>query len=253
MDRYTPDRCAGRGTARLPNLETAVAAAQKLGRQWIGIDITNLSIALMKYRLDKMFPGITYQVEGKPRDMDGAMDLEKRDRYQFQWWALWLVKAQPLGGQSGSRTGKKGSDRGIDGVITFFDDNSDQPKRAVVQVKSGHVKSDDIRDLVGTVERETAAMGVFITLEEPSRDMVTEAVTAGHYHSPGWNKDYPRLQILTVADLLKGQARVEMPPEFQTFQQVRPVPTHAQVALFGAGNVDESADDADDDELEDEA
>ena len=74
----------------------------------------------------------------------------------------------------------------------------------LVQVKSGHVKSGDIRDLRGTVEREGAAIGVFITLEEPSRDMVTEAASAGHYHSPAWGRDYPRIQILTIAQLLAG-------------------------------------------------
>jgi site-specific DNA-methyltransferase (adenine-specific) len=217
---------------------TAIAAAQKLGRQWIGIDITSLSIALMKYRLDAMFPSITYQVEGEPQDMDGAIDLAKRDRYQFQWWALSLIRAQPLGGEVGSRTGKKGSDQGIDGIKAFFDDNSGQPKRIIVQVKSGHVKAGDVRDLVGTVEREKAAIGVFITLEDSTRDMRTEATTAGFYHSPGWNRDFPKLQILTVAELLKGPSRVDMPPEYLTWKQAQRVasdPTHAQAALFGAG------------------
>lgn len=231
---------------------TAIAAAQKLGRQWIGIDITNLAIALMKYRLDKMFPGIEYRVEGEPKDMDGARDLAQRDRYQFQWWALFLVRAQPLGGQAGRRDVKKGSDRGIDGVIAFLDDNSGQPKRAIVQVKSGHVKSGDIRDLVGTVEREKAAIGVFLTLEEPSPDMVKEALTAGVYHLSGWNRDYPKLQILTIADLLKGHAVVALPPELRTFKEaprVKQNPTHAQVTLFGAGVSDE-IDDEDDDVMD---
>lgn len=229
---------------------TAIAAAQKLGRQWIGIDVTSLATTLIKYRMDKLYPGIAYRVEGEPKDMDGANELAQRDRYQFQWWALWLVKAQPLGGQAGSRDGKKGSDKGIDGVIAFLDDQSGQPKRAIVQVKSGHVNSALIRDLVGTVEREKAAMGVFITLEPPTADMTKEAVTAGFYHSPGWNKDYPRLQILTVADLLKGHARLEMPPDNRTYnqaQRVRPDPTHAQAALFAGGVADDAGDEGDDD------
>jgi site-specific DNA-methyltransferase (adenine-specific) len=202
---------------------TAVAAAQKLGRSWIGIDITHLSIALMKYRLEAMFPGITFDVQGEPKDMGAAQQLAQDDRYQFQWWALSLIRAQPLGGQDGSRTGKKGSDRGIDGVISFIDDTSAQPKRVIVQVKSGHVKSGDIRDLKGTMQREEAPIGVFITLEDPSRDMVTEATTAGFYHSPGWGRDYPALQILTIADLMQRRARVQMPPEYQTFKQAQRV------------------------------
>ncbi len=204
---------------------TAIAAAQKLERQWIGIDITHLSIALQKYRLEDMFPGIKFAVKCEPEDLGGAKDLATRDRYQFQWWALSLVKAKPLGGQEGSKTGKKGSDKGIDGVITFIDDAYDKPKRVLVQVKSGHVKSGDIRDLVGTVQRENAAIGVFITLEPPSRDMSTEAVTAGYYESPGWNQKYLRIQILTITELLKG-ARIDMPPQFGTFKQATKVKLH---------------------------
>src|SRR6266536_1989940 len=102
------------------------------------------------------------------------------DILPFQWWALSLIRAKPLGGQEGSKTGKKGSDKGIDGVINFIDDGTGKPKRVVVQVKSGHVKSGDIRDLIGTMG-DTAEMGVFITLEAPSRDMLTAAVSAGFY------------------------------------------------------------------------
>lgn len=201
---------------------TAIAAAQKLGRKWIGIDITHLSIALQKYRMEAMFPGIKFKVVGEPKDIGAAKQLAQEDRYQFQWWALSLIRARPLGGQEGSREGKKGSDKGIDGVIAFIDDNTGKAKRVMVQVKSGHVNSSHIRDLVGTVQREQAAIGVFITLEDPSRDMVTEAVKSGFYHSPGWNKDYPRIQILTIAELLQG-AEVKMPPQFGTFKQAQRV------------------------------
>jgi site-specific DNA-methyltransferase (adenine-specific) len=197
---------------------TAVAAAQKLGRRWIGIDITHLSIALQKYRLDAMFPGINYAVVGEPEDVGSAGQLAHDDRYQFQWWALSLVKARPLGGQEGSKAGKKGSDRGVDGVITFIDESSGKAKQILVQVKSGHVKSGDIRDLKGTLEREKAAIGLFITLEPSSRDMDEEAAAAGFYHSPGWNRDYPKLQILTVQQLLSG-GEVKMPPSAMTFKQ----------------------------------
>ncbi len=201
---------------------TAIAAAQKLDRKWIGIDITHLSIALQKYRLEAMFPGIQFDVVGEPEDVAAARHLAQSDRYQFQWWALSLVRAKPLGGQQGSKKGKKGSDRGIDGVITFIDDNTDRPKRVLVQVKSGQVKSADIRDLVGTVQREQAAIGVFITLEPPSANMLTEAVSAGYYHAPGWNRDYPRIQILTIEELLHG-ATVQTPPQYGTFKQPKRV------------------------------
>src|SRR5712692_3645931 len=149
---------------------TAIAAAQKLGRKWIGIDITHLSIAIMKSRLATMFPGIKFNVIGEPTDIGSARQLAHEDRYQFQFWATSLIRAKPLGAQEGSKIGKKGSDKGIDGVIAFVEGGG-SVKRVLVQVKSGHVKSGDIRDLIGTVQREQAAIGIFITLEEPSRDM----------------------------------------------------------------------------------
>ena len=149
---------------------TTIAGAQQLDRRWIGSDITHLSIALQKYRLKDSFELVEkkdYDVIGEPEDFSSALQLAEDDRYQFQWWALSLIKARPLGGQSGSRRGKKGSDKGIDNVIAFIDDKNGKPKRILVQVKSGKVKSGDIRDLRGAVEREEAAMGIFITLGGP--------------------------------------------------------------------------------------
>ena len=204
---------------------TAIAAAQKLNRKWIGIDVTHLSIALQKHRLKDMFdlkPGKDYQVVGEPVSIGGAQQLAKDSRYQFQFWALSLVQARPLGGVEGSKQGKKGSDRGIDGVITFIDDPREKPKRALIQVKSGHVKSGDVRDLRGTVEREDAAAGIFITLEPATRDMEKEAVTAGSYHSPLVKRDFPKIQILTVEELLNG-AEPKLPIVRGTFKQAERV------------------------------
>jgi site-specific DNA-methyltransferase (adenine-specific) len=197
-----------------------VAAAQKLGRKWIGIDVTHLSISLMKYRLKDMFGLVEkqdYTVTGEPEDLESAHALAHSDRYQFQWWALSLVQAKPLGGDGG-KEGKKGSDKGMDGMLSFMDEK-DKLQRVLVQVKSGHVKSGDVRDLRGVVEREGAAMGVFITLEPPSSDMLTEAVSAGYFTSRTWQKDYPRIQILTIEELLAGKG-IEMPPSaYGTFKQ----------------------------------
>jgi site-specific DNA-methyltransferase (adenine-specific) len=210
---------------------TTIAAAEKLGRKWIGIDITHLSISLLKYRLEGMFPGIKFNVVGEPTSIDGARQLAKEDRYQFQWWALSLVRAKPLGGQEASREGKKGSDKGIDGVINFIDDNSGMPKRVLVQVKSGHVQASDIRDLRGTVEREKAAIGAFLTLDEPTKEMVREAISAGFYHSGGWQRNYPKIQILPMEKLLQG-TQLEMPPAFGTFRQARRAETDATQTAF---------------------
>ena len=207
---------------------TAIAAAHKLGRKWIGIDITHLSIALQKYRLQDMFElvsGTDFAVIGEPATVDGARELARdsanEGRYQFEWWALSLVRAKPVGGSAGSRRGKKGADQGIDGVINFFDEDDKgkkKPQKVVAQVKSGKVKSGDIRDLKGAVEREGAAIGVFITLEHPTGAMIKEALAAGWYESPAWGKKYRRLQILTIGDLFEG-AGVDMPPQHGTHQR----------------------------------
>jgi len=186
---------------------TALVAAQKLNRRWIGIDITHLAITLMRNRLRDSFSGIQFEVIGEPVDLASARALARQDRYQFQWWALGLIKARPLGEK------KKGADKGIDGVIQFIDDPSGKAKRAVVQVKSGHVGVNALRELKAVAAHD--AQGIFITLEPPTGPMQTEAISTGFYHSPGWNKDYPKIQILTIEELLHGKT-VDMPPQTQT-------------------------------------
>ncbi len=193
---------------------TAIAAAQKTGRKWVGIDITHLAIAMHKSRLMDMFniePLKDYDVIGEPEDITAARQLARDDRYQFQWWALSLVKAKPVGGEEGSKRGRKGSDKGIDGIITFIGETERNLQNVIVQVKSGKIKSGDIRDLIGTVDNQKAAFGIFITLEEPTPDMVTEAVKAGYYVSNLWQQKYPKIQILTINALLSGTT-IQMPP-----------------------------------------
>jgi site-specific DNA-methyltransferase (adenine-specific) len=205
---------------------TTVAAAQKLGRHWIGIDITHLSITLQKYRLQEMFPDITFRVIGEPQSVSGARKLAEENRFQFEWWALSLVRARPsgaVGATGGDRPrGKKGADRGIDGVITYIDGPKGKAQRVLVQVKSGKIGVRDVRDLRGTVEREKAAIGVLISLEPPSRDMETEALSAGYYHSPVWQRTYPKIRILTIEQLLES-AVVQMPPRYGNFKQAQRV------------------------------
>ena len=186
---------------------TALVAAQELGRKWIGIDITHLAIAVMKNRLEESFPGVQVEVIGEPEDLGGAKALARQDRYQFQWWALSRIKAKPFPEER-----RKGADQGIDGVIDFVDRDEatgkEGMKRAVVSVKSGHVHVRDIRELKDIASRH--AMGIFITLAPPTREMRTEAVSSGSYHSPLWDNDYPKIQILTIEELLQGNA-VDMP------------------------------------------
>lgn len=204
---------------------TAVAAANKLGRRWVGIDITHLAITLQKYRLKDAFnieAGKDYQVIGEPVSVDSARQLAQDDRYQFQWWALSLVGAKPLGGDGGGKQGKKGKDQGIDGVITFVDDPKKGGSTIQVQVKSGHVSSQHIRDLRGVLDREKSEMGVYITLEPPTGDMAKEALAAGYYISELWQKSYPKIQILTIEQLLNG-VEVQMPPARGSFKKAQKI------------------------------
>jgi DNA modification methylase len=180
---------------------TAVAVAERLKRRWIGIDITHLAITLMKKRLDDTFGKelSPYKVEGEPEDLSGARELFKIDPYQLQWWALGLVDGKPAGG-----TKKKGADRGIDGYINFFDEPG-KVKRVIISVKGGKVQSPYIRDLKGVVEREDAQIGLLITLEPPTKPMIKEAAEAGFYESALIGKKYPKIQILTIEELLEGR------------------------------------------------
>ena len=176
---------------------TTVHAAQKLNRQWIGIDVTHLAISLIEKRLKDAFPGITFEVHGTPKDEAGARDLALRDKYQFQWWAVSLVDAVPFAGK------KKGADGGVDGLIYFKPDGK-KTERAIVSVKGGDsVSVTMIRDLKGVLDREKAPMGIFLSLVEPTKPMIAEAASAGIYDT-GFGK-FPKLQIVTIAGLFAGK------------------------------------------------
>lgn len=175
---------------------TTVHAAEKMGRQWVGIDVTHLAISLIERRLKEAFPSIAYDVHGVPKDESGARDLAERDKHEFQKWITATIGAQPYKG------GRKGMDRGIDGYLHFRDADR-QSQFAIISVKGGGIKSGDIRDLKGTMEREKAALGLFLTLNEPTREMEREAAAAGLYETGGMK--VPKLQILTAAQVLDNR------------------------------------------------
>lgn len=184
---------------------TTIAAAQKLKRRWIGIDITHLAITLMKKRLlDAFGTEAKYNVMGEPTSLPDAAALAESDPYQFQWWALGLVGARPV-------EQKKGADKGIDGKIVFQGDTPGIFETVILSVKAGHITANHVRDLRGVVDREKAAIGVLISMEDPTKPMQTEAVTAGFFESKTWGKKYPKIQLLTIAELLAGK-KTEMPP-----------------------------------------
>jgi len=208
---------------------TTTAVAQKLNRRWIGIDVTHLAITLIKERLRDSF-GIEqvtsaksktavaaeeqaeygdptkrpYVVLGEPTSAPDAERLAESDPYQFQWWALGLVGARPI-------ELKKGADKGIDGRIIFQGDKPGIFESVILSVKAGKTSSPHVRDLKGVLDREKAALGVLISMQEPTGPMKTEEATAGFYESEMWGQKYPKIQLLTVAQLLDGK-KIEMPP-----------------------------------------
>ncbi len=180
---------------------TAIAAAERLNRRWMGIDVTHLAITLIRHRLHDSFGEDLkpYHMLGDPKDLLSAESLALHDRYQFEWWALGLVDAKP------AQDKRKGADSGIDGYINFFDDNSGKAKRIIVQVKSGNVQRGQIATLKGDMEREKAEIGLFVTLKPPTGPMRTEAAAAGFYEPSHFlGHTFPRVQILTIEELLSG-------------------------------------------------
>ncbi len=198
---------------------TAIAVAQRLGRRWIGIDITCLAISLMKHRLHSAFGAAikeSDQVIGEPVSVSDAAALAAENPYQFQWWALGLVHARPV-------EQKKGADRGIDGRIFFHDEaESGKTKQVVISVKAGKTGPAHVRDLHGVVERENAALGLLISMEDPTPAMRTEAASAGFYECAAWNSKHPKIQLLTIAELLAGKT-LDAPPsrDIRTFKKRR--------------------------------
>lgn len=202
---------------------TSIHAAQKLNRRWVGIDITHLAISLIERRLKQAFPGISFSVHGVPTDLAGAKDLSSRDKHEFQKWITSKIGAQPYKG------GQKGMDRGIDGYLHFRDADK-TPQFAIVSVKGGAITSRDIRDLKGTMERESAAMGIFLTLNSPSREMTREAAASGLYKTGTFTA--PRLQILTAEELLEDK-RPQVPYGFtEGFKRAEKENTTAQARLL---------------------
>jgi DNA modification methylase len=208
---------------------TAVHAAQNLKREWVGIDITHLAISLIEKRLKDAFPAITFEIFGTPKDLAGARNLAERDKYQFQWWACSLVNAQPYQGK------KKGADGGTDGLI-FFQDDEQGAKKIIVSVKGGeNVTRTMIADLKNTVEREKAEIGLFVTLAEATKPMITEAASAGFYSSTFG--EFPKIQILTIEDLLSGKAKPNTPPDLSrgslTFKKAKTEKERAEQSKLG--------------------
>jgi len=206
---------------------TTLHAAAKLNRRWLGIDITHLAIGLIKRRLSEAFPEVTFDIVGVPRDLDGARALAVQDKYEFQKWALAQIDAQPYKG------GKKGGDGGVDGYL-YFKPDAKKTEKAIVSVKGGQsLNPAMIKDLIVTVDQEKAKMGIFLTLEEPTKGMVAQAAAAGFYTPEGWNSSFPKIQIITVSQLFQPASPLRLPlQDTSGFRKARRETTQTQ------GNLD---------------
>ncbi|MGI9041976.1 MAG: DNA methyltransferase, partial [Gemmatimonadales bacterium] len=212
---------------------TTIASAQKLGRRWIGIDVTHLAISLIKARLlDAYGTGATYRVIGEPTTVEDAEVLAESDPYQFQWWALGLVGARPI-------EQKKGADKGIDGRLYFHDGTATgKTHQIILSVKAGKVGRDQVHSLGGVMARERSEMGVLISFEPPTRPMREEAASAGYYESV-WGK-HPRIQLLTVGELLEGK-RIDYPQTAGINRTYKQAPKARKVAEKIRGLFDKDA------------
>lgn len=194
---------------------TTLHAAQKLGRKWIGIDVTHHAVTVIEDRIAAAFPALKLEIEGRPRDLDAARALARRNKYQFQWWANWLF------GVDQYRERKKGADRGIDGEI-FFLNGPRGVGRIIISVKGGdHIGVEAVRDLRAVVEREKADLGVLVTLASHTRSMVTEASSAGFIQTA--HGEFPRLQLVAVGDLFEGRRpRLPVRAPFEQIKAITP-------------------------------
>ncbi len=207
---------------------TTIDAAQRLGRTWVGIDVTYIAVDLIEKRLLHTFGASvsdTYEVLGIPRDLDGARRLFEQSPFDFERWAVSRVNGTPNEKQVG--------DKGVDGVVRFFTDTKGSTGRVLVSVKGGKtIGPQFVRDLLGTVQTQRAEMGSLITLSPFTRGMKDAIDHAGTYHWPINGHPFPRAQIRTIEDLLGGH-KLNAPPSLLPYIPAdRHAVDYAQLALL---------------------
>ena len=206
---------------------TTVDAAQSLSRRWIGIDVTTLAVDLIDARLRHTYGERirdTYEILGIPRDIAGALALFKRNPFEFERWCVMMLDAQPNEKQVG--------DKGIDGVLRFPIDAKGNSDKILISVKGGATNPGHVRDLVGTIESQRAAMGIFVSMIPPTKGMADAANHSGTYNHPANGQRFPKVQIVTVQELL-DRKRPQMPTTLSPyFQAQRRFDNDAQLRLL---------------------
>lgn len=184
---------------------TTVAVAERLGRKWIGIDITYIAIDVISKRLKKseVKEGIDFEIDGDPKDVHSAKKLAEKDPFQFQIWCISKLDATPSQTKSG--------DEGVDGIINFSDpSNPSKVGKGIIQVKgTENVNPAMVRDLKGTLKSQNADFGILITFREPTQGMINEATKEGYFKY--MQKEIPKIQFLTLEDLFKDPIPVKLP------------------------------------------
>lgn len=202
---------------------TAVDAAEKLGRQWIGIDVTHLAIGMIEDRMRSGYPGIRFQTIGVPKDLASAEKLAADDPHQFQQWVCWQVGGFPRD--------KKGGDKGVDGWFNYLND-AGRIETGVISVKAGdNVNPNMVRDLGRVMARDKHRFGLFVMKGMPTRGMRDEAASHGlvemHYGGDtAAGQRFPALQFVTLAELMMGM-KPKLPPLVSPVKKAARVETRA--------------------------
>jgi DNA modification methylase len=195
---------------------TTVAVAQRLNRQWIGIDITYQSIALILKRLEDKYaadwPAVEANIllDGVPRDLASAVALanrkDDRTRKEFEKWMILTYSRNQA-----RINEKKGADGGVDGIAYFLKDKAENGK-AIFQVKSGKTGRGDLAKLNSDRIREKADFGILLCMDMPTKAMRDEIAAAGKYQHPLLNREDDRLQVITVAEIFAPHnKRLDLP------------------------------------------
>jgi len=180
---------------------TAVDAAQKLGRRWIGIDVTHIAIGMIEDRMRSGYPGIEFETIGVPRDLASAERLAAEDKHQFQQWACWHVGGYPRD--------KKGGDKGVDGWFNYLTDDG-KIAQGVISVKGGeHLNPGMVRDLGRVMERDHHKFGLFITAAMPTKG-VRDEIESHPLIETQWGR-FPAMQVVTIAQFFHGP-KPQLPP-----------------------------------------